>query len=89
MGGRVEGGKAFIMEFIDEFPSLFNLVASLWKYERRLHDTMGEVANPILTKLSKEKEAGTLGESEEKSILGLLSVFTFTPMFGNLTQLTS
>ncbi|KAN0098017.1 Cytochrome P450 [Tylopilus felleus] len=54
------------------FPSLLKLPTPHSKLVAKLNDTMGEISNALLTRSRKEKEAGTLGESEEKSIIGLL-----------------
>ena len=68
------------------FPLLLSLPTPHSMLTKKLNDTMGEIANALLMKSRKEKEAGTLGESEEKSILGLLSMFARPPMSGDLTQ---
>lgn len=69
------------------FPSLLKLPTPHSKLVAKLNDTMGEISNALLTRSRKEKEAGTLGESEEKSIIGLLSMSASPWMFGVLTDL--
>ncbi|KAF8436007.1 cytochrome P450 [Boletus edulis BED1] len=62
----------FFVMLAQVFPWLLRLPIARSKHWQRLNDTMGEISNAFLTKSRKEKEAGTLSESEEKSILGLL-----------------
>lgn len=53
---------------------------------KKLNDSMGEISDALLGKSRKEKEAGTLGEREEKSILGLLSMLTCPLVSDDFTQ---
>ena len=72
------GGNTLNMSLVvlaQALPWLLRLPTPHSKLIQRLNDTMGEISNVLLTKSRKEKEAGTLGEREETSILGLLSMF--------------
>ncbi|KAG8218157.1 cytochrome P450 [Butyriboletus roseoflavus] len=62
----------FLILLAQTLPWLLNLPTSRSKLIQRLNDTMGDIANVLLMRSKKEKEAGTLGETEEKSIIGLL-----------------
>ena len=87
-GGDTKGMNFNTLLFLlaQVFPLLLSLPTPHSMLTKKLNDTMGEIANALLTKSREEKEAGTLGESEEKSILGLLSMFARPPMSGGLTQ---
>ena len=87
ISGNTRGMNLNILFLLAEvFPSLLSLPTPHSMLIKKLNDTLGEIANALLTKSRKEKEAGTLGESEEKSILGLLSMFAHPPMSGDLTR---
>ncbi|KAH0839441.1 cytochrome P450 [Lanmaoa asiatica] len=73
--GSLDGGKTlnkFLIVLAQALPWLMRLPTPYSNLIKRLNDTMGEVSNALLTKPRQDKEAGTLGEREEKSILGLL-----------------
>ncbi|KAF8128180.1 cytochrome P450 [Boletus edulis] len=72
IGGTNQTVDLFFVMLAQVFPWLLRLPIARSKHWQRLNDTMGEISNAFLTKSRKEKEAGTLSESEEKSILGLL-----------------
>ena len=80
--------KSFNMLFLvlAEFPLSWRLPTPRSKLIHKLNDTRGEVADALLTKSKKEKEAGTLDEREEKSILGLLSMLACHLVFDDFTQ---
>lgn len=65
----------FIISFAQIFPWILHLPTPHSKLTKRLNDTIGAISTALLVKTRKEKEAGTLGEREERSILGLLSIF--------------
>ncbi|KAG8219007.1 cytochrome P450 [Butyriboletus roseoflavus] len=71
----------FLVLLAQALPWLLILPTPHSKLLKRLNDTMGDIANVLLTRSKKEKEAGTLGEREEKSIIGLLSIFTWLWLF--------
>lgn len=76
--GSANGGKTlnmFLIVLAQALPWLLRLPTPHSKLIKRLNDTMGEISNVLLTKSRKEKESGILGEREENSILGLLSMF--------------
>ncbi|KAH0839443.1 cytochrome P450 [Lanmaoa asiatica] len=70
VGGNIL--NMFLSVLAQAFPWLLRLPTPKSNLIKRLNDTMGEISNVLLTKLRQDKEAGTLGEKEEKSILGLL-----------------
>ena len=63
----------FLIMLAHSLPWVLKLPTPHSKLVKRLNDTMGDISNVLLTKSKKEKEAGTLGETDEKSLLGILS----------------
>ncbi|KAG9309800.1 cytochrome P450 [Chiua virens] len=71
-GGGGSTVNLLLILLANALPWLVKIPTSHSKLVQRLNDTMGEISDELLSKSRKEKEAGTLGEREEKSILGLL-----------------
>ncbi|KAG9309787.1 cytochrome P450 [Chiua virens] len=71
-GGEGNTVNLLLLLFSSVLPWLMKVPTSNAKLFRRLNDTMGQITDELLSKSRKEKEAGTLGEREEQSILGLL-----------------
>lgn len=72
--------------FAEALPWLLRLPTGFSILVKKLNDSMGEISDALLGKSRKEKEAGTLGEREEKSILGLLSMLTCPLVSDDFTQ---
>ena len=77
------GGEAVktILLLSESFPWLLGLPTPYSKLLVKLNDTMGMLSDALLTRSKKEKEAGTLGETENKSILGFLSMLKLLLVF--------
>ena len=63
----------FILLFGTMMPFLFKLPNARGKMMARLHSSMKEIAEDLLVRSRKEKEAGGMTNDMAKSIIGTLS----------------
>lgn len=86
---RAQTHNMLLILLAEAFPWLLKLPTPHTRVIKKLNDTMSEISNAFLTNFREEKEAGTSGEREEKSILGLLSMVTHPFIFDDSAQFFS